>query len=119
MYELIYYAEKNKIPVLDFLKSLNPKEQAKILREIDLLEEFGFSLGSPHIKKMVGTDSLWELRIKQSTNNFRIFYFNYINNKFILLHAIRKASQKTPKKDINLALTRQANYIKGCEHNES
>ena len=119
MYEIIYYSEKNSIPVLNFLKNLSAKEQAKILREIDLLEHFGFALGMPHIKKLTGTDNLWELRIKHSSNNFRIFYFNFVNNKFVLLHAFRKTSQKTPVKDINLALSRQFKYIKGCDINES
>jgi len=117
--EVIYYTYNNKIPVLNFLKQLNPKEQAKVLREVDLLTEFGFALGMPHIKKITGTDNLWELRIKQSSNNFRIFYFYFKNNKFILLHAIRKKTHKTPAKDISVALKRQAKYIKGCENNES
>ncbi|MHB8170082.1 MAG: helix-turn-helix domain-containing protein [Thermincolia bacterium] len=65
MYEIEYYAEKGKIPVFEFIKEQTPKAQAKILREIDLLEEFGLFLGEPHIKKMRGTDDLWELRIKQ------------------------------------------------------
>jgi phage-related protein len=119
LYEVIYYSENNKIPVLDFLKQLNPKDQAKILREIDLLTEFGFSLGMPHIKKMSGTKDLWELRIKQSSNNFRIFYFYYKNNKFILLHGFLKKSQKTPIQEISIALKRRTKFIEGCENNES
>ena len=119
MYEVIYYSDNDDNPILNFLLKLSDKEQAKILREIDLLEKFGFALGMPHIKKMTGTDSLWELRIKHSSNNFRIFYFHFIDNKFVLLHAIRKTTQKTPTKDINLALKRKDNYIKGCDNNES
>ncbi len=119
MYEVVYYSDNGENPILNFLLTLSDKEQAKILREIDLLEKFGFSLGMPHVKKMAGTDDLWELRIKHSSNNFRIFYFHFINNKFVLLHAIRKTTQKTPKKDITLALKRQINYIKGCDNNES
>ncbi|MDK2821519.1 MAG: hypothetical protein PWP31_1484 [Clostridia bacterium] len=54
MFEIEYYEENNKCPVFDFIKTLSPKEQAKILREIDLLAEFGLSLGLPHIKKLQG-----------------------------------------------------------------
>lgn len=119
MYEVTYYSDDANNPILDFLLKLSDKEQAKILREIDLLEKFGFALGMRHIKKMSGTDQLWELRIKHSSNNFRIFYFHFVDNKFVLLHAIRKTTQKTPTKDIDLALKRQAKYIKGCDNNES
>jgi len=55
MYDIEYFTIKNKTPVYDFIKGLTPKEQAKILREIDLLGEFGFALGLPHIKKIQGT----------------------------------------------------------------
>jgi len=37
------YEKQNKdCPVLSFLQSLPPKHRAKLEREIDLLEEFGF-----------------------------------------------------------------------------
>jgi len=49
LYHVIYYVENNKSPVVEFIQNQNLKEQAKILREIDLLEEFGLFLGMPHI----------------------------------------------------------------------
>lgn len=36
---------------VEFLLTLS----AKVLREIDLLEKFGFSLKMPHVKKMTDT----------------------------------------------------------------
>lgn len=115
MYEVIYYGENNKYPVVEFISSQSPKEQAKILREIDLLSEFGLSLGMPHIKKLHDSNNLWELRIKHSSNIFRIFYFHFIEGKFILLHAIKKTTNKTPKKAINIAIKRKNKYLKGSE----
>lgn len=115
MYQIEYYTEKGKCPVLTFIKEQSPKEQAKILREIDLLEEFGLALGMPHIKKMQGTEEIWELRIKHSINNFRIFYFCFTLGKFVLLHGIRKTTGKTPIKDHKLATKRMTNYLKGSD----
>lgn len=112
MYEIEYYTEKGKYPVFQFIQQQSPKEQAKILREIDLLEEFGLALGMPHIKKMQGSEDIWELRIKHSTNNFRIFYFCFTGGKFILLHGIRKTSGKTPVKDLKMAIKRMNLYLK-------
>jgi len=115
LYKIEYYTEKGKCPVFEFIQEQPPKEQAKILREIDLLEEFGLALGMPHIRKMQGAEEIWELRIKHSTNNFRIFYFCFTKGTFVLLHAIRKATSKTPAKDLKLATRRMANYLKGSD----
>lgn len=115
MYQIEYYTEKGKCPVLEFIVNQSPKEQAKILREIDLLEEFGLSLGMPHIKKIQGTEDLWELRIKHGSNNFRIFHFCFSGGKFVLLHGIRKTTGRTPVRDINTAENRMKKYLKGCE----
>lgn len=116
LYQIEYYAENGKSPVVEFLKLLNLKEQAKILREIDLLQEYGLFLGPPHIKKLEGSyNKLWELRIKQSTNDFRIFYFSFNQGKFVLLHGIRKTSNKTPQTAIDISLKRMENYLKGSE----
>ena len=75
MFQIIYYSNNGTSPILDFLKSIPKKDVAKILREIDLLEEFGLSLGMPHIKKLVDSDDVWELRIKFSSNNLDILNF--------------------------------------------
>lgn len=115
MYEIEYYTKKGKCPVLEFIVSQSPKEQAKILREIDLLEEFGLSLGMPHIKNIQGVKGLWELRIKHGSNNFRIFHFCFTGGRFVLLHGIRKTTGKTPERDIKSAEKRMKNYLKGCE----
>ena len=106
MYKIKYYLEDGQSPVVNFIKEQSSKEQAKILREIDLLEEFGLSLGMPHIKKLKGYNDLWELRIKHSSNIFRIFFLNYKNGILVLLHGFQKKSNKTPKREINKALNR-------------
>ena len=45
----LYENVDGKTPVLDFILGLNPKQQAKIYREIDLLEKFGNELHYPHV----------------------------------------------------------------------
>ena len=89
--------EKGISPIVEFIRQLNAKEQAKILREIDLLQEYGLFLFPPHIKKLEGPyNNIWELRIKQSTNDFRILYFSFNKGNFVLLNAFRKTTNKTP-----------------------
>jgi len=38
---------------------------------------------------------LWELR----SGNHRLFYFAFIDNQFVILHAYRKKSQKAPERE--------------------
>ena len=83
-YEIeLYEKVNNEVPVLDFIVSLNPKQQAKIYREIELLRKFGNELHFPHVRKMEGEkyNSLWELRIEFASDAFRIFYFMYYQNE--------------------------------------
>ena len=100
-----YKMENGKIPVQDFLYSLEPKLRAKAFRDIELLRNLGNELREPYVKPLKGDDNkgLYELRIKFSNDIARIFYFTYCNNKYILLHGFIKKSMKTPQKEIERA----------------
>jgi phage-related protein len=88
-----------------FLFSLNEKEVAKIIRTIELLEEFGNKLSMPHSKHLA--NNLLELRIRGS-REVRIFYCFHKNRAF-LLHAFIKKAQKTPTKELNIARVAKEN----------
>lgn len=45
---------------------------------------------------------LWELR----PGGIRLFYFVYIEERFVILHGFRKKGQRTPEREINIALRR-------------
>ena len=110
LYEVIYYEDEKESPVEDFILEQLPKEQAKIIRSIDLLEEFGLSLGMPHIRKIVNYE-LWELRIQLGNNIFRVLFKDLNNNEFVLLHGFQKKTDKLPQKEINIALRRLEKYL--------
>jgi phage-related protein len=113
-YEIeLYEKMNNDVPVLDFIMSLNPKQQAKIYREIELLKKFGNDLYFPHTRKIEGEkySSLWELRIEFASDAFRIFYFMYHKNKSVLLHGFQKKTEKTPSKELDIALNRMNDHI--------
>ncbi|MAZ56749.1 hypothetical protein CL653_03085 [bacterium] len=84
-----------------FIEGLNEKEIAKVIRTIELLEEFGNKLGMPHSKHIA--NGLLELRIR-GKREIRIFYC-FSKNKAVLLHAFIKKTQKTPIKELNKAIT--------------
>lgn len=72
-----------------------------------LLTEYGTRIGSPYVKHL--KDDLWELRPSRD----RIIFCYYKNNVFILLHAFYKKTNKTPKKELELALKRMKELKKG------
>ena len=107
--EIELYSTKNGEEVVaDYLNSLPPKDLAKVLRDIELLEEFGTDLHEPYTKHIEGL--IWELRSKFSSNCYRIFYFVWSANKLVLLHGFTKKTQKTPVREIETAKKRMNDY---------
>jgi len=80
-----------------FIESLTEKEVAKVIRTIELLEEFGNTLGMPHSRHMA--DGLLELRVR-GKREIRIFYC-FHKNKAVLLHACVKKTQKALEKELS------------------
>lgn len=88
-----------------FILSQNKKTASKIFSTILYFEKFGFQLPTNYLRRMSGTKRLWELRIKHSSNQYRIFLAKSKarNNTVILLHAFIKKTGKTPNKEIQTA----------------
>ncbi len=82
-----------------FIKKLEKKALAKTLRTLDLLEEFGRSLGMPH-SKMIDRD-LFELRIR-SVQEVRIIY-TFTGENTVLLFGFIKKSRRIPVHYVMLA----------------
>ena len=105
-----YVDKKGRAPVAEFIHAQPPKAIAEILHVLDLLIEFNVNLTMPYVRK-IDKSGLRELRIKHGSDAYRIFYFAYIKRRFVLLHAILKKGQKTPKKDKNKAIKRMNEYL--------
>lgn len=112
MKELIFYQKENwEIPMKKFLDKIeknNPKFYAKIWLQIKLL--LIDSLWNEDIKNI--WDKIFELRIKQSSNISRVFYFTIKNEKIILLEWIIKKSQKLNNSIIEKIKKYKKDYIK-------
>lgn len=103
-WKVIYYVSSSgNSPVKDFLDA-NLKSKVKALRIFSNIEEYGLLSVIPHIKKLTGT-SLWEIRIL-GEDSIRILYVTRSEKQILLLHAFVKKTNKTPLKEINVALIR-------------
>jgi phage-related protein len=110
-----FKSRDGKNPVDEFIMSLSPGEQRKIIYTIQLLEMLGINLRMPHSRAIEGEDSLFELRSQYGSNIQRIFYFHYTGKTFILLHGFTKKTQKTPIKEIEIAKSRLKDYLRQKE----
>lgn len=54
--------------------------------------------------------------MKKVTAN--LFYFFYKDNVFVLLHHFRKKTQKTPKREIEKAMSERADYLSRKERKQ-
>lgn len=97
-----FETKRGEKPVEEFVKNLDEATIAKFVHSIDLLEKHGPFLGMPHVKKL--TSDLYELRIR-GKQEVRIIY-GFVKKTIYLLHGFRKQTQKTPKKEIEISLSR-------------
>ena len=88
------------VDVKKFISSLERQAYAKTLKSISLLEKFGFNIGMPHSKSILG--GLFELRIK-GKQEIRIFYCFY-NEQIHLFYGFIKKSRKTPQNELESAI---------------
>lgn len=113
-WEIVYYSSPAEIaPVAEYLDALPAREAARVVRQIDLLEEFGTNLPFPYTSHIRG--SIWELRVRTGRNRHRILYFASRGNRIVLLHAFLKSSAKTPEPDIRVAEARLKDYQERLE----
>ncbi|MFH1259241.1 MAG: type II toxin-antitoxin system RelE/ParE family toxin [Elusimicrobiota bacterium] len=103
MLKNIYYFvdERGDNPVREFIDSLPIKERAKIFAYIEELRNQGHNLRRP-IADYLGND-IYELRPKSN----RIFYFFFLKDNAVLVHAIKKKTDKIPNADLNLSIKRK------------
>ena len=105
-----YENENGSCPVKEFIDSLDSKMKARVIRTIELLEEYGNQLRMPYSKSL--GDGIFELRCQQSNNITRILYFFYINHNIVMTNGFTKKTQKTPLNALELAQKRRKEYLK-------
>lgn len=104
-WQVVYFINnEGDNPVSEFLDTLLDNQQAKILRILHNIKEYGLSSVIPHVRKLSGT-LLWEIRIL-GQDNIRVIYVVPGELKVLVLHGFVKKKQKTPAKEIGIAFNR-------------
>ena len=106
-----FYIDKHgSKPVQEWILSLEDKTKAVVLRNLDLLEQLGTGIREPYVKHL--EEKLYEVRAKDYKGIYRIIYFAHTGKRFVLLHSFVKKTQKTPRKEIDIAKQRMKEMIK-------
>ncbi|MFA6355557.1 MAG: type II toxin-antitoxin system RelE/ParE family toxin [Candidatus Omnitrophota bacterium] len=101
-YEVYYFLDhRERNPVKEFVISLSKNERTKYFAHLAALLHEGPNLKRP-MADYLG-NGIYELRPKRN----RIFYFFFLKDKVVLLHAIKKKTDKIPKGDLAICQRRK------------
>lgn len=93
----------------EFYSKQTIKIKKKIIWTLELIEEIEH-IPETYIKHVEGTDGLYEIRIKFSSNIYRIFCFFDKGKLVVTANGFQKKSKKTPKNQIEKALAIKKEY---------
>lgn len=114
MFQIEFYSTPaGRKPPHGFILSQEPKAQDKLYEVMSYLKTYGFHLSTTYLRRMTGTQSLWELRAKQSGKQYRLFLARMNEERIVVLHGIIKKTAKTPRNEIKTAEDRLQSYLKG------
>ncbi len=95
---------------VDFYESQEPKVQEKIEYVLDLVR-FERRVPKKFFKSLENTDGIYEVRVITTFKSVRILCFFDEGNLVVLANCFVKKTQKTPKKEINLAEKLKKEYL--------
>jgi len=105
LWRVVYYETNDGESIVENeMRAFGEKDFARILRTINLLEEFGIELDGGYVEHVEG--KIWQLRVR----NYRILYFAFHNKQFVLLRVFMKKTNKTPRREIEIAKSRLNEY---------
>jgi phage-related protein len=108
---IVFYVDENGCSyVQEFLRGLDIKTQARFDWSIDQLRIRNVRAKEPLVRHLEG--KLWELREESSTNIYRLLYFFFSGRQIVFVHGFHKKTQKTPRREIEIALQRLDSFTK-------
>lgn len=111
MIEIRFYrTASGACPVEEFLDSLNAKPARKVLWVLKVVQELP-RVPMQYLKKLEGTDDLWEVRAGFGGDAFRLPGYWNAGRLIILTNGFAKKAQKTPEREIALAEQRKRDHL--------
>jgi phage-related protein len=89
---------------------LNPKQTKKITWTLELVGELQ-RVPASYLKKLEGSDEIWEIRTEFAGDAFRLLCFWDSGALIIVTNGFAKKNEKTPPREIALAEQRKKDYF--------
>ena len=99
-----YGTVSGRLPVREWLLSITKDDRRIVGHDIQKVE-FGWPIGMPYCRPL--GRGLWEVRSDLPGGRIARVIFCIVGGEMILLHGFEKKTQKTPQRDIELALRRK------------
>jgi len=106
--EVLYYREGSRVPVLEWLATLDLSSIAVCLDRLERLEAEGHELRRPGADYL--RDGIYELRAKRRGINYRMLYFFQGRLAVVVSHGFVKQRARIPELEVELAVTRKARF---------
>lgn len=100
-----FQSDSGNVPVREWLLSLSADDR-KIIGDDIRSAEFGWPVGMPLCRSMKARKGLWEIRSKIGDGWIARVFFCAREGNMVLLHGFIKKTQKTPDKEIDIAMKR-------------
>ena len=87
------------------VEALPEDMRARLARVARLMEDNGLErVGEPHVRHMEGR--LWEMRLRGRSGIARALYVTAVGHRVVIVRVFVKKTEKTPRREIEMALTR-------------
>jgi phage-related protein len=108
-WSIVFYVDgSGNEPVREFLAGLDAKTRARFSWSLEQLRVRNVQAREPLVRHLEG--KIWELREESQTNIYRLLYFFFAGRRIVFVHAFQKKTQKTPRREIEVALARLAEF---------
>ena len=101
-----YRTSSGRGPVEEFIASLPKPIAERFIEAVGMLEN-GEVLEMPLSRNLSQAHrGLHELRLKDASGAYRVFYYVKVKEAIYMLHGFKKKTQKTPPKELQIAIRR-------------
>ena len=109
-WSIVYYTDASgDEPVRQFLQGLDLRTQVRFEWSIEQLRLRNVQAREPLVKHLDGP--IWELRRESATNIYRLMYVTLPGRRILFLHGFQKKTQKMPRRELETAQRRLAEFL--------
>ncbi len=89
---------------------LDPKTQGRFTWSLEQLRIRNVRAREPLVRHI--EHKLWELREESSANIYRLLYVFITGRQIVVLHGFQKKTPRTPRGEIDIAITRLEDFLR-------